>query len=157
MTPMSRTATPGTPGATDTRTHGKASGYVPSPLSSRDATTVAGASLADAALDAAAADPQAFNPLSRLADELGTPGPDTPQGSDLQLLDDQLQDNDDFVIMDESQAKHITQMCEWAFGVELSPDVVIADANVSALARRVIGARNLLDGTDGATEALSLE
>lgn len=65
-----------------------------------------------------------------------------------------LQDPDDFVLMDEAQVKHIQQMLEWTYGVELSPDVVIADANVGALAKRVLGARNLLDGaTPGPTPA----
>lgn len=56
-------------------------------------------------------------------------------------------DHDDFVLMDEVQAKHISQMAQWAFGVDISPDVVVADANVTALARRILGARNLEDGT----------
>lgn len=63
-----------------------------------------------------------------------------------------LQDPDDFVIMDEAQVKHIQQMLEWTYGVELSPDVVIADANVGALAKRILGTRNLIDGlTPGTT------
>lgn len=61
-------------------------------------------------------------------------------------LDEQLQDADDFVIMDEVQAKRIAGLLKQAFGVDLSTDVVIADANVSALAKRVIGSRHLVDG-----------
>ncbi|EIW72203.1 hypothetical protein TREMEDRAFT_66761 [Tremella mesenterica DSM 1558] len=53
-------------------------------------------------------------------------------------------DPDDFVIMDEKQAKRIVSLCELAFGVELSVDVVVADANVGALARRVVGAKSLV-------------
>ena len=53
-------------------------------------------------------------------------------------------DPDDFVVMSETQAKRIVSLSEMAFGVELSPDVVIADANVNALGRRVVGARSLV-------------
>ena len=59
---------------------------------------------------------------------------------------DPTSDPDDFVIMSETQAKRIGSMAELAFGVQLSPDVVIADANVGALARRVMGARSLIGG-----------
>lgn len=78
------------------------------------------------------------------------PGSPPPEA----LTDSPLQDPDDFVLMHEHQVKHIQQMLEWTYGVELSPDVVIADANVGALAKRILGARNLLDGgTPGPTPA----
>ncbi|KAL1410788.1 phosphatidylethanolamine N-methyltransferase [Vanrija albida] len=73
--------------------------------------------------------------------------PGSPLSNQDPLLDDTLQDPDDFVVMDEEQSKRITKLIEWAFDVELNPDVVIADANVGALARRVLGARNLIDGS----------
>lgn len=63
-----------------------------------------------------------------------------------------LQDSDDFVIMDEEQAKHISQMVDWAFKVDLSSDVVVADANVTALAKRVLGAHNLVHGLSSYVE-----
>lgn len=53
-------------------------------------------------------------------------------------------DDDDFVIMTENQAKRIAHLAEMAFGVELSPDVVVAEANVGSLARRIVGARSLI-------------
>ncbi|OWT38448.1 phosphatidylethanolamine N-methyltransferase [Cryptococcus neoformans Bt1] len=53
-------------------------------------------------------------------------------------------DGDDFVIMTETQAKRIAHLAEMAFGVELSPDVVVAEANVGSLARRIVGARSLI-------------
>ncbi len=56
-------------------------------------------------------------------------------------------DPDDFAIMSEIQAKRIVSLSEMAFEVELSADVVIADANVGALARRVMGARSLKEGS----------
>ncbi|KIR51912.1 phosphatidylethanolamine N-methyltransferase [Cryptococcus gattii Ru294] len=52
--------------------------------------------------------------------------------------------DDDFVIMTENQAKRIAHLAEMAFGVELSPDVVVAEANVGSLARRIVGARSLI-------------
>ncbi|WWC72280.1 uncharacterized protein I206_106242 [Kwoniella pini CBS 10737] len=52
-------------------------------------------------------------------------------------------DQDDFVIMTPIQAQRISELCQLAFGVEISKDVVVADANVGALARRVAGARGL--------------
>jgi phosphatidylethanolamine N-methyltransferase len=45
--------------------------------------------------------------------------------------------------MNETQARRIVSICEMAFGVQLSVDVVVADANVGALARRIVGAKSL--------------
>lgn len=67
------------------------------------------------------------------------PSPGVPE-------DEGGRDHDDFVIMSETQAKRIVSLSEIAFGVELSADVVIADANVGTLARRVVGSRSLLGG-----------
>jgi phosphatidylethanolamine N-methyltransferase len=58
-------------------------------------------------------------------------------------------DPDDFTLRDEKHAKRIVAMAEAAFGVDLSTDVVIADANVGALARRVVGARSLVMQSGG--------
>ncbi|WWC64861.1 uncharacterized protein I303_107475 [Kwoniella dejecticola CBS 10117] len=55
-------------------------------------------------------------------------------------------DQDDFIIMTPVQAQRISDLCQLAFGVEVSKDVVVADANVGALARRVAGARGLTAG-----------
>ncbi|WVR09665.1 hypothetical protein IAU60_006740 [Kwoniella sp. DSM 27419] len=52
-------------------------------------------------------------------------------------------DPDDFTIMTETQAKRIADLTELAFGVEISKDVIVAEANVATLARRVAGARGL--------------
>lgn len=57
--------------------------------------------------------------------------------------DDDGRDPDDFSIMSEKQAKRIVSLCQWAFGVDLSVDVVVAEANVASLARRVMAARSL--------------
>ncbi|WVQ94949.1 hypothetical protein IAU59_002039 [Kwoniella sp. CBS 9459] len=53
---------------------------------------------------------------------------------------------DDFIIMTETQAKRISDLSEMAFGVEVSKDVVVAEANLTLLARRVAGARGLTAG-----------
>ena len=61
-----------------------------------------------------------------------------------QQVDEHGRDPDDFVIMSEIQAKRIVSLTKMAFGIELSNAVVIAEANVEALARRVVGARSLI-------------
>jgi phosphatidylethanolamine N-methyltransferase len=47
--------------------------------------------------------------------------------------------------MDETQAKRIVSLCHMAFDVEMTPDVVVADANVGLLTKRVLGARSLTE------------
>jgi phosphatidylethanolamine N-methyltransferase len=94
---------------------------------------------------------QLSSPTTDLAIELNAelehqPAPDDP-------LDEKLQDADDFVIMDELQAKRISGLLKQAFGVDLSTDVVIADANVAALAKRVMGSRHLVDGMQPLVDA----
>ena len=64
--------------------------------------------------------------------------PDLPETSDSEV--------DDFTIMSEKQAKRISSLVKLTFGVDISVDVVIADANVGALARRITGARSLIMG-----------
>lgn len=63
--------------------------------------------------------------------------------------DEDDRDPDDFVVMEERQAKRIAALVETACGVELSTEVVIADANVGALTRRVIGAKSLVAKAGG--------
>ncbi|KAK6909186.1 hypothetical protein I203_103203 [Kwoniella mangroviensis CBS 8507] len=55
-------------------------------------------------------------------------------------------DQDDFIIMTPVQAQRISDLAQLAFGVEVSKDVVVAEANVGGLARRVAGARGLTAG-----------
>ncbi|KAF7795113.1 hypothetical protein EIP86_006259 [Pleurotus ostreatoroseus] len=52
-------------------------------------------------------------------------------------------DPDDFRFWSERQAKRISVAIHQAFGVELTPEVIIADANISALANRIIVSRDL--------------
>ncbi|KAI0750354.1 phosphatidylethanolamine N-methyltransferase [Irpex lacteus] len=52
-------------------------------------------------------------------------------------------DPEDFRFWSEDQAERISKAIQQAFDVELTPEVVIADANLSALTNRVLVARNL--------------
>lgn len=58
--------------------------------------------------------------------------------------EDNGRDPDDFRFWSETQAKRITVAIKQAFGVELTPEVIVADANLSALANRILVARELL-------------
>ncbi len=53
-------------------------------------------------------------------------------------------DPDDFRFWSESQAKRISKAIVQAFGVELTREVIIADANLGALANRILVSRDLL-------------
>jgi len=53
------------------------------------------------------------------------------------------EEDDDFIIMSEKQAKRIVNLIKAAFEVDISMAVVVAEANVGALARRILGARSL--------------
>lgn len=56
------------------------------------------------------------------------------------------EEDDDFIIMAEKQAKRIVLLTKASFDVDLSMDVVVAEPNVGALARRVMGAKSLSTG-----------
>ncbi len=51
---------------------------------------------------------------------------------------------DDFVIWDRKQAARISAAIRYAFGLELAPEVVVAEANVARLAHDVVEGRKLL-------------
>ncbi|KAI1790528.1 phosphatidylethanolamine N-methyltransferase [Ganoderma leucocontextum] len=53
-------------------------------------------------------------------------------------------DPDDFRFWSERQAKRISLAIEQAFDVELTPEVVVAHANISALAHRILTSKELL-------------
>jgi phosphatidylethanolamine N-methyltransferase len=53
-------------------------------------------------------------------------------------------DVDDFSFWSEQQAKRICYVIKQAFGVEYAPDVVVADANLTALANRILVSKQLL-------------
>lgn len=69
------------------------------------------------------------------------------------LLDanSELDESDDFAIMDEEQVKRIAAMLETAFDVELTTAVILANTNVSVISRRIIGARSLATTSNSAS------
>ena len=64
--------------------------------------------------------------------------------SDAATSEDDHRDPDDFRFWSEKQAKRISLAFKQSFGVELTPEVIIADANLSTLANRILVARQLL-------------
>ncbi|GAA5917984.1 hypothetical protein JCM6882_004881 [Rhodosporidiobolus microsporus] len=62
-----------------------------------------------------------------------------------------LTDPDDFILYSQDEAAHIAYALEVAFGVELDKEVVLAAANVSKLAARIIEARSVLRPGEGGT------
>lgn len=54
-------------------------------------------------------------------------------------------DPDDFRFWSEKQAARIARSIQAAFGVEYDPEVILADANVSALSNRILVSKELLD------------
>ncbi|KAI6009973.1 hypothetical protein EDC04DRAFT_3146121 [Pisolithus marmoratus] len=52
--------------------------------------------------------------------------------------------SDDFTFWSEGQAKRISTAIKEAFDVEYAPDVVMADANLTALAKRILVSKQLL-------------
>ncbi|KAI5984623.1 phospholipid methyltransferase-domain-containing protein [Pisolithus albus] len=53
-------------------------------------------------------------------------------------------DPDDFTFWSEEQAKRISTAIEEAFDVEYAPEVIMADANLTALAKRILVSKQLL-------------
>jgi phosphatidylethanolamine N-methyltransferase len=89
-------------------------------------------------------------PLS-CKDESEISEPTTPVRSDraddtddLKLGSDIDRDPDDFSFWSEKQAKRICAAIEQAFGVEYAPEVVIADANLTTLANRILVSKEIL-------------
>lgn len=52
-------------------------------------------------------------------------------------------DPDDFNFWSEKQAKLLAKGIEQVFGVEYSPQVIVADANISALANRILASKEI--------------
>ena len=59
---------------------------------------------------------------------------------------DERRDPDDFHFWSEKQAKRIALSIKEAFDIEYDPQVILADANVSALANRILVSKQLLLG-----------
>ena len=65
-------------------------------------------------------------------------------GMKVSLSDEEERDPDDFSFWSESQAKRISGAIKQAFDVEYAPEVVVADANLTALANRILVSREIL-------------
>ena len=66
-----------------------------------------------------------------------------PQGDDTPTEDEDDRDPDDFRFWSERQAKRISLAIQQAFGVELTPEVIIADANLGGLTNRILVSKEL--------------
>jgi phosphatidylethanolamine N-methyltransferase len=60
------------------------------------------------------------------------------QGQDVTAFDTDLRDLDDFRFWSERQARRISTVIKQVFGVEYVPAVIISDANLTALANRIV-------------------
>jgi len=64
-------------------------------------------------------------------------------------IDPDERDPDDFSFWSEKQAERICGAVEQAFGVEYAPEVVVADANLTTLAKRILLSNEILtSGTE---------
>ncbi|KAJ7658493.1 phospholipid methyltransferase-domain-containing protein [Mycena rosella] len=76
--------------------------------------------------------------------------PVTPRADGALTQDDDSPDDrdpDDFTFWSEKQARRICSAIKQTFDVEYAPEVVVADANLSALARRILLSKEILTGT----------
>lgn len=69
-----------------------------------------------------------------------------PSQNQQQEREQDERDPDDFRFWSERQAKRISTAINQAFGVELKPEVILADANLSTLANRILISKELLTG-----------
>lgn len=53
-------------------------------------------------------------------------------------------DNDDFCFWSERQAKRIAYAIRTVLDIEFSPEVIVADANISTLTKRILASKQLL-------------
>jgi len=61
-----------------------------------------------------------------------------PGGDEPTTIDADTRDPDDFRLWSERQAKRISTVIEQIFGIEYVPEVIIGDANLTALANRIV-------------------
>ena len=61
-----------------------------------------------------------------------------PGGFESIVIDADTRDPDDFRLWSERQAKRISTVIEQIFGIEYVPEVIIGDANLTALANRIV-------------------
>ena len=60
------------------------------------------------------------------------------EGDDSSVDGTDTRDPDDFRFWSERQAKRISMVIEQIFGIEYVPEVIIGDANLTALANRIV-------------------
>ena len=58
--------------------------------------------------------------------------------------DDDCDDNDDFCFWSERQAQRIAHAIQTVLDIEFAPEVIVADANISTLTRRILASKQLL-------------
>jgi phosphatidylethanolamine N-methyltransferase len=68
----------------------------------------------------------------------------TPEMEEDFTLSEDGRDPDDFMFCSERQAKRICSAIEQAFDVEYAPEVIVADANLTALANRILLSKEIL-------------
>lgn len=79
-------------------------------------------------------------PISCKAEK--TPSQDNNAASSDETDDDYR--NDDFSFWSEQQAKRITMCIKQIFDVEYAPEVIVADANLMTLAKRILVSKEIL-------------
>ncbi|VDB92197.1 unnamed protein product [Peniophora sp. CBMAI 1063] len=98
---------------------------------------------------------RARSPLSQASDNSGETDDGKEQGEvegegEGEAEADEGRDPDDFRFWDKAQAVRISKAAAAMFGLELAPAVIMADANLSALAQRIVAGLNVLN--DGVEE-----
>jgi phosphatidylethanolamine N-methyltransferase len=74
---------------------------------------------------------------------IATAIPETPSPAPSTPLHYELRD-DDFRLWSERQAKRISYAISQVLDIEFAPEVIVADANVTALTRRILASKELL-------------
>jgi phosphatidylethanolamine N-methyltransferase len=69
-----------------------------------------------------------------------------PDAAPAEAPDGAPRDPDDFRFWSEGQAARIAGAIRQMFALEYTPDVVLADANLSALSQRILAGKKVLEG-----------
>jgi phosphatidylethanolamine N-methyltransferase len=84
-----------------------------------------------------------------LNESIPLPTTDLPPDYSEGVPEQELRDPDDFSFWSEKQAKRICIAIRQIFGVEYVPDVIVADANLTALANRILVSKDILSSSSG--------
>ena len=89
-----------------------------------------------------------FDPSSIPTNSNTDTGPQTSPSSNTDTLSLHTDDGDpdDFTFWEEQQAKRICLAIEQIFSVEYVPEVIVADANLTSLANRILLSKEILTG-----------